>query len=469
MQSNQQLSFTLQWDNSWNRETMSAYPTNYDAVWLFVKVREANGEWKHYDLDTAAVAHQVDSPLVVLPEADAKGAFVKRAWNGFGNIDPTAVTLTLQNAIPTDAISIKVFAMEMVWVETGAFYLGDGASLHRLGKGTDNGPIIISSEQLMPVGQAADALSDTLGDYPPEGSNIPAAFPKGYDGFYCMRYEISQEQYVDFLNTLTYTQQEQRTAVSPDQASGTLAMSTFSPFRSGIRIGTAGESGSKPATYVCDALASDAPNSIADGQNRACNYLSWADVAAYLDWAALRPLTEFEFEKAARGFNAAVANEYAWGNDQITDANSIVNDGMANANDNTTVTPPAGLASHGYDGPQGPLRCGFAWAPNTHIQRSGASFFGIMELSGNLWEQCVNTTTQGLLYTGIPGDGLLDGMGNANAPNWPLTDGTGAGFKGGAWNSGVGIGFNDLAVSDRFYIYQKPTARRNTAGGRGGR
>ena len=63
----------------------------------------------------------------------------------------------------------------------------------------------------------------------------------------------------------------------------------------------------------------------------ACNWLSWADVAAYLDWSGLRPMTELEFEKACRGPNAPVAGEYAWGsNAGLVQATSIVNGGLSN-------------------------------------------------------------------------------------------------------------------------------------------
>ena len=54
-------------------------------------------------------------------------------------------------------------------------------------------------------------------------------------------------------------------------------------------------------------------NDITDGQNLPCNFLSWMDLAAYLDWAALRPMTELEFEKICRGPNPPIAGEYVWG------------------------------------------------------------------------------------------------------------------------------------------------------------
>ena len=31
---------------------------------------------------------------------------------------------------------------------------------------------------------------------------IPSAYPKGYAAFYCMKYEVSEGQWVDFFNTL---------------------------------------------------------------------------------------------------------------------------------------------------------------------------------------------------------------------------------------------------------------------------
>ena len=35
-------------------------------------------------------------------------------------------------------------------------------------------------------------------------------------------------------------------------------------------------------------------------------YISWPDLLAYADWAALRPITELEYEKAARGVDVQV-------------------------------------------------------------------------------------------------------------------------------------------------------------------
>lgn len=460
-----QLSLTISWENSWDFDFRSASPNNHDAVWTFVKVMKSDRQWHHADVSVDTSLHTAGNPLVVLPASDGKGVFIRRTDEQVGDITSSTITLQLQQPIPTDAYAIKVFGVEMVWIQGSAFFVGDSASNYRLGTGDDFSPYLVGSEDAIAVGNGPTQLSDTFGLYPPEGT-IPAVYPKGYDGFYCMKYEISQEQYKDFLNTLTYQQQQERTAVSPGAAAGTLALSAGNANRNGIKIGTPGSAGS-PAIYVCDADATDAPNEVADGQTRACNYLSWADVAAYLDWAALRPMTELEFEKAARGFEAPVALEFAWGTPEVVDANNIIGDGGPWETATDVVTGNQGLASHGYNGPQGPVRCGFAADSLSDRRGSGSGYFGCMELSGNLWEMVVNTTTAGLQFTGTLGDGNLTIDGEADVSLWPANDGNGAGFRGGGWNSGIIGEFRDLAVSDRFYIYQAPVNRRNTSGGRG--
>ena len=42
-------------------------------------------------------------------------------------------------------------------------------------------------------------------------------------------------------------------------------------------------------------------------------YMNWQDLASYLDWSGLRPMSEFEYEKACRGTLTAVPFEYPWG------------------------------------------------------------------------------------------------------------------------------------------------------------
>ena len=100
-----------------------------------------------------------------------------------------------------------------------------------------------------------------------------------------MKYEISQEEYTEFLNKITAAGDGFRF-----------------PGKNGLnRHAITGSVGSRTTS----------------NPNLPCNYLSWYDMASYLDWAALRPMTELEFEKAARGTAAPVADEHVWGTTTI--------------------------------------------------------------------------------------------------------------------------------------------------------
>jgi formylglycine-generating enzyme required for sulfatase activity len=175
-----------------------------------------------------------------------------------------------------------------------------------------------------------------------------------------------------------------------------------------------------------------------DGQWIACNFLSWMDGAAYSDWAGLRPMTELEYEKACRGTVAPLANEYAWGSSSATAANNITNPGT---NNETTNTSGANAVFNNQYYVPAPLRVGvFAKSAATRAQ-SGASYYGIMELSGNLMEHVVTVgNATGRSFTGMHGNGALSSNGHANEIAWPglsngeVTELAGYGFRGGAWN-----------------------------------
>lgn len=189
------------------------------------------------------------------------------------------------------------------------------------------------------------------------------------------------------------------------------------------------------------------------------------DGAAYADWAGLRPMTELEYEKACRGNQTPVANEFAWGSTSITAATSISNDGA----DNEVPGNASANCVFGYQAAvQGPMRVGcFATGSSTREQ-AGASFYGIMELSGNLWERSVTIRNpEGRVFTGTVGDGSLSATGNATNGDWPgfaggeVTGAAGAGFRGGGWN----IGVTDVAlVSDREFTDLTHTNRDGTHG-----
>jgi formylglycine-generating enzyme required for sulfatase activity len=272
---------------------------------------------------------------------------------------------------------------------------------------------------------------------------IPAAFPKGYQKFYMMKGEISQGQWVAFFNTLTATQKSARdvTAASGKNSDSLTYRNNVSWTSGDATLPDQGGG----ATYATVAM----------------NYLSWEDIAAYLDWAGLRPMSELEFEKAGRGPYRAVSGEYAWGTASITGATSISNAGKLNE-------VPGAAANCVYDnsgGVQGPMRVGAMAAGDATRIASGAAYYGVMDLSGNLWERPVtvgNSTGRG--FNGAKhGNGVLTSGGNGNTTTWPGADAVGIGFRGAGWFRTASF----ARLSDRFSAAVTSAPRNYIVGSRG--
>ena len=448
------VKFDISWENSWRT---SSAPNNWDAAWVFLKYRIGTGVWKHATLHTSSSTAPAGSTIT--PSSDGKGVFLYRSADGSGNVNYSGAKLrwdySTDGVLDADQVTVKVLAIEMVYVPQGSYYLGTNGS--EAGSFTDGSWRSGNSNSFQITSEAAltiDALNSstlwsvdatTIG---PPGT-LPANFPKGYNAFYCMKYSISQRQYVDFLNTLTYDQQTSRTAVPPNSILGTPAL--YLPpdqvsNRNGIKIQAAGISNTTPATYGCDLSGDGIYNQSDDGQYIECNWLSWADGIAYSDWSGLRPMSEMEFEKACRGTDAPVLNDFAWNNAWATEALGIANAGTISE----TVLPDAAncnfTRNYGFD-VGGPVRVGnFARSSSTR-QQAGATYYGIMEMSGGVWERAVTVgNSAGRLFTGSHGDGALDANGNAfGVSDWPDTSAAGAGFRGGVWDSPATL----LFVSDR--------------------
>jgi formylglycine-generating enzyme required for sulfatase activity len=438
--------FDISWDNSWRTDNLNGDGvTNWDAAWLFVKYKKvSDGNWYHATLNTTNTNHSTGSQgsSATITQTDAVGVFFHRSGNGSGTFTSTGVQLRWQYGIDglsddldADVSSIQVFGIEMVYVPQGAFYLGSGGSENYpfYKYPTTTNPYQVTSENALNVGQTTNYLWASNWA---ETGTIPADFPKGYKAFYCMKYEITQEQYADFLNTLTPTQQTNRFP------------NAFNSYRHYIK--------QVSGIYGCDANNNGVLNESNDGQNIACNYLSWADGCAYADWCGLRPMTELEFEKACRGTKAAVANEYAWGSTTITQATGIINSGTANE---TPSNSAANCVYNFNENVEGPMRAGCMTSGTR--QSTGATYYGIMEMSGNLWERAVTVgNSTGRSFTGTNGNGTIDASGNANVTNWPGTDAVGSGFRGGNW---IGNEIRCL-VSDRVYAGSTDDGRRSDSG-----
>ena len=119
-----------------------------------------------------------------------------------------------------DSVEICVFGIEMVYIPQASFFIGDGlATFGQFEAATSGAPYQVTSEGLLTLGGGgAGSLgnnngtgmtpADDYNDATPQ--TLPAAFPKGFNDFYIMKYELSQEQYVGFMNKLTRAQQTVR-------------------------------------------------------------------------------------------------------------------------------------------------------------------------------------------------------------------------------------------------------------------
>ena len=252
-------------------------------------------------------------------------------------------------------------------------------------------------------------------------------YPNGYKAFFVMKYEISQEQYVAFLNKLTAAQQRTRT-IGASLGSLEEGMYVFGGVgtravgRNGIKLASVGADDA-PYVFANDLEPGNDYSQDGDGQTIACNFLNAGDMMAYADWCGLRPLTELEFEKMARRPYPEVSlrGEYAWN----TNGNFTPATGFQGVTAGTKGEKVNGGNVNAGDQLKGPVRCGVFALPSGSQVDAGASFWGVMELSGNLSELYYNVNSEGRLFRGIldkhHGSGKLDGSGKSNVDNnyWP--------------------------------------------------
>lgn len=462
---NQTLTFTLSWDNSWS---INAGPSNWDAVWIFVKRQKCvgNNNWVHQLLSTSNNQHSamngtnISTDVAVDAVSDGMGVFVKRiGTNVIGSVTSQTITIKLANTNPsittTSSDNFKVLGIEMVYVPQGEFYIGDGrtTNTNNFSVGTTSQPVKITSAiQSSGLGAYTNYTSDPKFGAPVD---LPATFPYGYNGFYCMKYEISQGLNVEFLNTLTYDQQAAKLAARDETVLPNVDGGYFynwGPFRTVIATGGKGTFNTVPAKFTTS-------------YPYVPEVLSWQDLTSILDWSGLRPMSEFEFEKTCRGTLLPVKNEYPWGNTLI---NQVVN-GQYTSN----VTWSTGLDGNcNYKDNIGAVRSGFAATSTSNRSQAGASYYGILDLGGQLWEQCVGGGSQFNFtkFTTENGDGVLTDIGLSNVNFWPINGGVSSGtiLKGGYHNS-LAYGLNIIQVSDRTFYdgLGSNKSRSVNAGGRG--
>ena len=249
-----------------------------------------------------------------------------------------------------------------------------------------------------------------------------------------MKYEISQRAYVDFLNTLTYQQQAVNTIEPPGSATGTPAM--IASGRNYIEIKIPGVDPSTPAVYGIDGDNDNLYDEPTDGEWISLFGNLWWQLCAYLDWAALRPMTETEFEKICRGPLTPSINEFAWANSDVFNSPYTLTAAAFNSETASNSSTTQGNANYLSTDPGGSMRNGIFATANSDRTTSGASYYGVMEMSGNIWERvvCVGNVA-GRSFQGNLGDGSLMNSGYANVDYWPGINGN---FSSGAANTVFG-------------------------------
>ena len=480
------LTFTISWDNSWN---ISTGPSNHDAVWIFIKRQKCTGnnDWVHQLVSTTSADHTAKtgvnpSTIVsVIGVGDGMGVFIKRIGTDVvGSVASQTITLKLDETNPSITITpndnFKVIGLEMVYVPQGEFYIGDGRSgnSNNFSAGKTSYPLKITNDiqNVNGLGMASNYTSNVVYGC---SSPLPKTFPLGYNGFYAMKYEILQGVFIEYLNTLTYDQQAARLKISnaaylPNGTTPVLFQANTNQNTTSVVTTTAGNYNTKSAVF--GGIYPYIP----------MTSMNWQDLASILDWSGLRPMTEFEYEKACRGnnggpngtANAPVAYEFPWGNNILNGVNSVnsgTNIDAITYNTSATATWPVYDGACRNSGGNGPVRAGFAATLSSNRSQSGGTYYGIMEMAGNVWEQCVGGGAgyDYSSFTTTNGDGVLTDVGLANVEGWPISGGVNSGtiIKGGSfWHN---YAFNLYQVSDRSYYggSTENASRSYYGGGRG--
>jgi len=429
--SNRQVEVSLSWENAWNLIGKQA-PYNNDAVYVFLKGNRNREGWQ-----TILVSKATSSTELVKVATKSIGVIVKTATQTETSIG-TKIILEFEEPLLEGSWDLRAYAIEMIAIPEGSFWLGDSLSNLTLGSKTGS-PLHIENEPIS-VFEKGDSSSILLSN------------PSGYSSFYLMKQEVSQGQYVDFLNSIPSENQliwEPSVIYHPINSPGRNRNSI-------LKVGS---------VYGCDANNNGILNEVADGNAIACNWITASQLLGYLNWSGLRPITELEFEKACRGPLKPKPKEFAWGSQYVVDANEVKAPFSANETALELGNDSSGLANHALLAGEkyilGPLRSGFAANSSTNRVKAGAGYYGNLDLSGNLWEVTLNYKSD----TTLPlGNGSLD-----IPKSWGSTENYIV--RGGAWFSLVFnnllYGFRDLAVSDRFYKTYNLNETRGTIGGRG--
>lgn len=434
------VKFTISWENSW-RDSI-----NWDAAWVFARYKHpVTGFWLPIKFNPGSGINGTGTNATVQVVADSMGSFVYRNQISNGIFSDSNITMTWKygkdGISSLSNIEIRLMAMEMVYIPEGPFQLAFNEDIiskyatqlkNATNRDSTTFPIggfqrvrILGSSYTIPNidtntislelitwGEAFNnnkyyafsvpndtiKLKGNLGiDSNKDGIIDNLNYPTGFSSFYIMKYELSEQQYADFLNTLTSA-----------QSTG---------------IGIAGRN----ITLNNGIYNSATPN-------RSCNSATSNRILAYGDWVGMRPMSFMEFEKAFRG----PISEFLDINYQGRELTNISSSYFTLENGTENIYPQASsqfgdsvflISWTGYNNSGSNynfLRPGIKGTNNSNRIISNASYYGVFDLTSNVVDPYISP--RNLQFTKINGDGIinLNGLTNISSWNnleayWPIT------------------------------------------------
>lgn len=393
----------VEWDNAWNNAT------NHDGVWLFFKFLRGEQGYVHSLIqpDGHTIIAEDSKKVIIEVPKDRMGLFLRPSANHRGKI-----RITLKVIIDLESLGrfnprfgkFSAYGIEMVKIPEGSFYLGQedttglkfGAVYQANAEGEFGGLYQVKKEnESITIGKEKGNLyyRNVDGYQGDQVGELPPAYPKGVAAFWMMKYEPTQGQYADFLNSLSENASQHR-----------------------VNFGGKGY-------YDRGSIYTKVGEYKAKFPSAPCNHMSWDDAMAYADWAGLRPMTELEFTKAARGTAKPSPGDFPWGNSDKTMLQRHVSE-------------------------TGELVMLNGWSESKLTDETkeifGASAYWVMDLAGSQWERLITIGSEkGRAFTGTHGDGRLTGYGFATNEDWPQgVDPDGVGFRGGGFY-GYGRDYHD--------------------------
>ncbi len=403
-----QIQFDLSWQNSW-RDSI-----NWDAAWIFIKFKDASGLWQHARLNLLGYVNGAGTTNTIKVASDSVGAFVYRDVLGSGNFNATSMQLQwnygASGLTDVSALEVRVFATEMVYVPEGGFplfnifdnytytttpsYRVNGHFMYLFyapGKNyavinqrlsptitisNYNSPDTIISRFKIKGNAGIDLNNDGIIDAP--------NYPTGYPAFYMCKYEISEQMYSDFLNTLTNTQIN--------------------------KIGYSSLTGITTSNGTFNSIY----------PNRACGGADSLKVLSLADWSGMRIPSIFEYSKACYGPLPFTINSpslplsYSWATNTYKPINSIT--GIENGTEVASTNGGQKPNNNALSSINKLVRGGIFADQTSNRETSGSSYYGIMELSGNAYEPTVRFDYPN--YTSSNGNGQITSLGYSDVIGW---------------------------------------------------